>query len=111
MVVIKLDGPAQLCKKDEVGELCVSAGYTGFNYWGLQGITQTTFQVRLWMDTNLAEWPANRVKEILFPHLSFQMSDCFLLSVFFFLMLCTYVVFQHKLIHLLVVKICFDFFC
>lgn len=46
MVVIKLDGPPQLCKKDEVGELCVSAGYTGFNYWGLHGITQTTFQIQ-----------------------------------------------------------------
>ncbi|RUS70530.1 hypothetical protein EGW08_021709, partial [Elysia chlorotica] len=46
MVVIKLDGAPQLCKKDEVGELCVSAGYTGFNYWGLQGITQTTFQIQ-----------------------------------------------------------------
>uniref|UniRef100_A0A2C9JSP8 DMAP1-binding domain-containing protein n=1 Tax=Biomphalaria glabrata TaxID=6526 RepID=A0A2C9JSP8_BIOGL len=46
MVVIKLDGPAQLCKADEVGELCVSSGYTGSSYFGLQGITQSTFQVQ-----------------------------------------------------------------
>ncbi|KAH9490996.1 DIP2 disco-interacting protein 2 C [Bulinus truncatus] len=46
MVVIKLDGPPQLCKADEVGELCVSSGYTGSSYWGLQGITLATFQVQ-----------------------------------------------------------------
>ncbi|XP_070185588.1 disco-interacting protein 2 homolog C-like isoform X1 [Littorina saxatilis] len=46
MVVTKLDGPAYLCKTDEVGELCVCAGYTGTSYWGLQGITIQTFQVQ-----------------------------------------------------------------
>ncbi|KAL5005649.1 hypothetical protein ScPMuIL_016807 [Solemya velum] len=46
MVVIKIDGPSYLCKTDEVGELCVCAGYTGIGYWSLQGITQTTFQVQ-----------------------------------------------------------------
>nr|KAG5702409.1 hypothetical protein BaRGS_027496 [Batillaria attramentaria] len=46
MVVIKLDGPPYLCKTDEVGELCVCAGYTGTSYWGLQGITIATFQVQ-----------------------------------------------------------------
>lgn len=46
MVVIKLDGLPYLCKTDEVGELCVCAGYTGTSYWGLQGITIQTFQVQ-----------------------------------------------------------------
>lgn len=46
MVVIKLDGAPYLCKTDEVGELCVCAGYTGTSYWGLQGITIQTFQVQ-----------------------------------------------------------------
>ena len=46
MVVIKLDGGPYLCKTDEVGELCVCAGYTGTSYWGLQGITIQTFQVQ-----------------------------------------------------------------
>ncbi|XP_076441207.1 disco-interacting protein 2 homolog C-like isoform X3 [Babylonia areolata] len=46
MVVIKLDGAPYLCKTDEVGELCVCSGYTGTSYWGLQGITITTFQIQ-----------------------------------------------------------------
>jgi len=45
MVVVKVDGPAYLCKTDEVGELCVRSRYTGVKYWGLQGITVNTFQV------------------------------------------------------------------
>ena len=47
MIVIKVDGLPYLCKTDEVGELCVCAGYTGSNYWGLQGVTSNTFQVGL----------------------------------------------------------------
>ena len=46
MVVVKLDGQPYLCKTDEVGELCLSAPYTGMGYWGLQGITNTTFKVQ-----------------------------------------------------------------
>jgi hypothetical protein len=42
MIVIKVDGLPYLCKTDEVGELCVCAGYTGSNYWGLQGVTSNT---------------------------------------------------------------------
>jgi len=45
MVVIKIEGPPVLCKTDEVGELCLCSGYAGVSYWGLQGITSTTFQV------------------------------------------------------------------
>ncbi|XP_071149893.1 disco-interacting protein 2 homolog C-like isoform X1 [Mytilus edulis] len=46
MIVIKVDGLPYLCKTDEVGELCVCAGYTGSNYWGLQGVTSNTFQIQ-----------------------------------------------------------------
>ena len=46
MVVVKVDGLPYLCKTDEVGELCVCSGYTGVGYWGLDGITVNTFQVR-----------------------------------------------------------------
>ena len=45
LIVIKVEGLPYLCKTDEVGELCVCAGYTGSNYWGLQGVTSNTFQV------------------------------------------------------------------
>ena len=46
MVVVKLDGPALLCKTDEVGELCLSANFTGTGYWGLPGVTSASFKVR-----------------------------------------------------------------
>lgn len=46
IVVVKLEGPSILCKTDEVGEICVQSGATGGQYWGLQGLTQTTFRVR-----------------------------------------------------------------
>ncbi|XP_013409759.1 disco-interacting protein 2 homolog C isoform X2 [Lingula anatina] len=46
MVVVRIDGPPYLCKTDEVGELCVSAAYSGSGYWGLQGITSTYFKVQ-----------------------------------------------------------------
>jgi len=44
-VVIKLDGPALLCKTDEVGELCLSANFTGTGYWGLPGRSTASFKV------------------------------------------------------------------
>ncbi len=45
MVVTKLEGPPYLCKTDEVGELCLSAAYTGSGFWGLQGVTNSQFKV------------------------------------------------------------------
>lgn len=46
MIVVKTEGPSILCQTDEVGELCLYADYTGVSYWGLQGISSTTFQVQ-----------------------------------------------------------------
>lgn len=45
MVVVKVEGEPFLCKTDEVGELCVSASYTGAAYWGLKGISNHEFRV------------------------------------------------------------------
>lgn len=45
MAVIKLEGPPQLCKTDEVGELCLSSNYCGTGYWGLQGVSNLMFKV------------------------------------------------------------------
>lgn len=45
MVVVRIDGQPQLCKTDEVGELCLSSAYCGNGYWGLQGMTNTAFKV------------------------------------------------------------------
>ncbi|XP_065163963.1 disco-interacting protein 2 isoform X5 [Atheta coriaria] len=46
IVVVKMEGPAYLCKTDEVGEICVNAGCTGTQYWGLQGLSNNTFKVQ-----------------------------------------------------------------
>ena len=45
MAVVKLDGASQLCKTDEVGELCLSAPYAGTGYFGLQGVSNAQFKV------------------------------------------------------------------
>nr|NVI73059.1 DISCO interacting protein 2 [Cucujiformia] len=46
VVVIKMEGPPILCKTDEVGEICVNSGASGTQYWGLQGLSNTTFKVQ-----------------------------------------------------------------
>ncbi|XP_019730595.1 disco-interacting protein 2 homolog C [Hippocampus comes] len=45
MCAVKLDGVPQLCKTDEVGELCVCTVATGTSYYGLSGMTKNTFEV------------------------------------------------------------------
>lgn len=40
-----MEGPANICKTDEVGEICVHSQTTGNQYWGLQGLTNNTFKV------------------------------------------------------------------
>lgn len=45
IVVVKMDGPAYLCKTDEVGEICINSGCTGTQYWGLTGLSTATFRV------------------------------------------------------------------
>uniref|UniRef100_A0A8C7L7J2 Disco interacting C n=1 Tax=Oncorhynchus kisutch TaxID=8019 RepID=A0A8C7L7J2_ONCKI len=61
MCVVKPDGVPQLCKTDEIGELCVCSVATGTSYYGLSGMTKNTFEVRpnsmgLWVD----EYPFTR---------------------------------------------------
>ncbi|XP_078790508.1 disco-interacting protein 2 homolog C isoform X10 [Oryzias latipes] len=45
MCVVKLEGVPQLCKTDEIGELCVCTVATGTSYYGLSGMTKNTFEV------------------------------------------------------------------
>ncbi|XP_051780981.1 disco-interacting protein 2 homolog B-A isoform X2 [Erpetoichthys calabaricus] len=45
MCIIKPDGPPQLCKTDEIGEICVSSQPGGMLYYGLPGVTKSTFEV------------------------------------------------------------------
>ncbi|KAF2357567.1 AMP-dependent synthetase/ligase [Trinorchestia longiramus] len=45
MLVVRVEGPAYICRTDEVGEICVSGDGVGSQYWGLPGKTNHTFRV------------------------------------------------------------------
>lgn len=45
MCTVKPEGVPQLCKADEIGELCVCTAATGTSYYGLAGMTKNTFEV------------------------------------------------------------------
>lgn len=45
LCVIKSEGVPQLCKTDEIGEICVSSVATGMSYYGLMGMSKNTFEV------------------------------------------------------------------
>ncbi|KAL7012143.1 hypothetical protein ACKWTF_014657 [Chironomus riparius] len=51
MIVVKPEGPPILCKTDEVGEICVTSGSTGTGYYGLDGLSNSTFKVLPLIDT------------------------------------------------------------
>uniref|UniRef100_A0A4Y0BJJ9 DMAP1-binding domain-containing protein n=1 Tax=Anopheles funestus TaxID=62324 RepID=A0A4Y0BJJ9_ANOFN len=46
MVVVSADGSPVLCKTDQVGEICVTSGSSGTAYYGLEGMTNSTFKVQ-----------------------------------------------------------------
>lgn len=46
MCAVRPEGVPQLCKADEIGELCVCTVATGTAYYGLTGMTKNTFEVR-----------------------------------------------------------------
>lgn len=41
-----MEGTPQLCRTDEVGEICVLSGGTGTGYWGLPGLTASVFTLK-----------------------------------------------------------------
>jgi acyl-CoA synthetase (AMP-forming)/AMP-acid ligase II len=45
MVVIQQEGPPLLCKTDQVGEICISSGATGNGYFGLEGLSNSSFKI------------------------------------------------------------------
>ncbi|MEE6471871.1 hypothetical protein FKM82_009403 [Ascaphus truei] len=45
MCIVKPEGLSQLCKTDEIGEICVSCKGGGTMYYGLAGVTKNTFEV------------------------------------------------------------------
>ncbi|KAI1286480.1 Disco-interacting protein 2 [Halotydeus destructor] len=42
--VVKINGSPNLCKTDEVGEICIQSPSTGSSYWGLTGLTNSVFR-------------------------------------------------------------------
>uniref|UniRef100_A0A8C7GWZ0 Disco interacting C n=1 Tax=Oncorhynchus kisutch TaxID=8019 RepID=A0A8C7GWZ0_ONCKI len=58
MCVVKPDGVPQLCKTDEIGELCVGSIATGTSYYGLSGMTKNTFEVSV--GALISEYPFTR---------------------------------------------------
>uniref|UniRef100_A0A7E4W3K9 AMP-binding domain-containing protein n=1 Tax=Panagrellus redivivus TaxID=6233 RepID=A0A7E4W3K9_PANRE len=61
-VVIRPNGPARLCKTDEIGELCIHAPSTASGYFGLKGQTAAAFQVQPLGHDDQALGPANYVR-------------------------------------------------
>uniref|UniRef100_A0A8C6VVX7 Disco interacting B n=1 Tax=Nothobranchius furzeri TaxID=105023 RepID=A0A8C6VVX7_NOTFU len=45
MCIVKPDGPPQLCKTDEIGEIIINSRAGGMMYYGLPGLTKNTFEV------------------------------------------------------------------
>ncbi|XP_037537327.1 disco-interacting protein 2 homolog C [Nematolebias whitei] len=62
MCVVKLEGVPQLCKTDEIGEMCVCTAATGSSYYGLAGMTKNTFEVFPVLNngTPVSEFPFTR---------------------------------------------------
>ena len=46
MCIVKPEGPPQLCKTDEIGEIVINSRAGGTMYYGLPGVTKNTFEVR-----------------------------------------------------------------
>ena len=55
LVVVKIEGPPQVCKTDEVGEICMASGSVASLFWGLPGLTNTTFKIRPYVDESETE--------------------------------------------------------
>uniref|UniRef100_A0A665WND5 Disco-interacting protein 2 homolog B-A-like n=1 Tax=Echeneis naucrates TaxID=173247 RepID=A0A665WND5_ECHNA len=45
MCIVKPDGPPQLCKTDEIGEIIINSRAGGTMYYNLPGVTKNTFEV------------------------------------------------------------------
>uniref|UniRef100_UPI00398EF8E8 disco-interacting protein 2 homolog B-like n=1 Tax=Pristiophorus japonicus TaxID=55135 RepID=UPI00398EF8E8 len=45
MCIVKLEGQPQLCKTDEIGEICTSCKASSCLYYGLPGVTKSVFEV------------------------------------------------------------------
>ncbi|XP_043939409.1 disco-interacting protein 2 homolog B isoform X2 [Protopterus annectens] len=45
MCIVRPEGTPQLCKTDEIGEICTSSRAGGVAYYGLSGLSKSTFEV------------------------------------------------------------------
>jgi len=76
MCIVRPDGPPQLCKTDEIGEIIINSRAGGTMYYGLPGLTKNTFEVwkEKW-DDNLHEQiqcTLGKLVHFLFAWLSFS---------------------------------------
>ena len=79
IVVVKLEGAPYVCRTDEVGEICVAGAAVGAQYWGLKGLTNTTFKVQpLLPDDSVITENAHYVRSGLLGFLG-PVSQCFLI--------------------------------
>lgn len=53
MCIVKPEGPPQLCKTDEIGEIVINSRAGGTMYYGLPGVTKNTFEVCQHLKLNL----------------------------------------------------------
>ena len=44
-VVVKLNGPPNLCRSDEIGEICLHSTSTSNGFYGLKGLSSKIFDV------------------------------------------------------------------
>lgn len=70
MCIVKPDGPPQLCKTDEIGEIIINSRAGGTMYYGLPGLTKNTFEV--WeqiYNMNLPEMiQSHKIRKLIFCH-------------------------------------------
>ena len=71
LIVIKVESPQPvICKTDEVGEICMASAASGSSYWGLPGLTNTTFKLRV-NESSTAE-SQSTVSQKTFKNVQFQ---------------------------------------
>ena len=55
LVVVKVEGQPQICKTDEVGEICMASASVGCSFWGLPGLTNATFKIKPFVNSETGE--------------------------------------------------------
>ena len=90
LIVIKVESTQpQICKTDEVGEICMASTASGSSYWGLPGLTNQTFKLRVNESTNAESQSTVREK-----HSTSCLASKFKINYFFEILLKFFFCFQ-----------------